>query len=538
VAVVLSSVVACATGKSGRGTIATPGGIDGATPSLYGTVEGVDSLSVLGDELLEAALTAEDQTEVMTALGEDPLEAQGVPPRSENRAAPRRTTRGDLVLGEVVGVTGYRSQLRVDVRAGGGFSAGLKTDRSGSVGFLRLSRPGWVRSVYVGHLNMRMGQRLILGRRLGMYASSATGPVSGGVTVTPSLSRWFGRTGGGVEIHMGRWTCHSVLVGALDVDERWRPRSLWISLVRSSRWVSTGVSVGEQIGCRIESAGSPKGRRPAVFSAHAAVRRDGVDGSGEVVWFSNGRAYFALRAARRGRPRYPRWSLLVFRAPYVSSTLNFMTDLDPGTRTVQGTRMDVSWKISRVHATVACLVGRIWSPSEKSVYRRVVVSARAGRRDAVSWECSLVRSIRSYDRHPADRLTRQSSLDKRENFRCRAAIEFRRGRLLSTKIRLDYMPPVGEVGDGTLLLVGMGVRTKRLDARLQIAAHSIPRGRSAFIARPGVGSFELFSAVYGKGSDVSIRVQLWVTERIALFGYHGSSPARRNRVYLGIRGRL
>jgi hypothetical protein len=110
--------------------------------------------------------------------------------------------------------------------------------------------------------------------------------------------------------------------------------------------------------------------------------------------------------------------------------------------------------------------------------------------------------------------------------------------MLSTRVRLDYMPRFKGLNGGTLLQLGMTFRSERLDARLQIAAHSMSPGRSAFIARPGAGSFELFSAVYGKGSDIAIRVQWWMTRRLAVFAYHGSAPARADRVYLGLRGRL
>jgi len=102
---------------------------------------------------------------------------------------------------------------------------------------------------------------------------------------------------------------------------------------------------------------------------------------------------------------------------------------------------------------------------------------------------------------------------------------------------LEYFPVKGRA-DGALLTLATTARSGRLELSGRMSAYHIPKGRVGFISRPGVGTFEFFSSVYGRGSDLSIRARAEVSRAIRLEVYFGTPWGKEARAYAALRLRL
>ena len=103
---------------------------------------------------------------------------------------------------------------------------------------------------------------------------------------------------------------------------------------------------------------------------------------------------------------------------------------------------------------------------------------------------------------------------------------------------VEYFPGRFRRTDGALLTVSSAATSGRAELAWRISAYDIPVGRVGFISRPGIGTFEFFSSVYGRGSDVSARARLAVSKVIRLEIYVGAPWGKHPRTYLGLRVRL
>jgi hypothetical protein len=224
--------------------------------------------------------------------------------------------------------------------------------------------------------------------------------------------------------------------------------------------------------------------------------------------------------------------VLVYRAPWMSS--DFASDIRDVAKEHQGTRIEGAAKISsRAALFASALVGRLWSHEKRVEYHRILAGVRNRGRADVAWEVSVYGTRRVETGYPAEAVSMGNASERTGDFRFRGKIGVDSGGALQCRARIDYLAPVAGKPGGTILLLGIGFKSARFDARVQAVGHSLPPGRAAYITRPGIGSFELFSGLYGTGSDLAVRLRCVLGYGVSAVLFNGSSTAG-TRAYLGI----
>jgi hypothetical protein len=484
-----------------------------------------DSLTVL--ENLAADGETETAAELLSELHSGPGEPVKPVPQ------PRHSRPPDLAW-KLTAVDGYRSDLKAVVDGCGVFSFGIRSCGSATVGYLRLLDLGPVRSVHIGHLNVRMGERLVLGRSLGMYPTTSLSAVTDGLAVSPSLSQWFGRTGIDVELRGGAFMAKAVVIGTSNRIDTVEPGALWITVCGHEGHVSGGVTYGEELAVTSESAGVDRPHAPGVLSLHAVYRGGKTACSGELSRYRGAPPFLAFRLSDRCRPL--RWKILCFRAPYFSSTTDPRLDLRAPERTNQGVRLDASVVFAGFEPAVSLIAGRLASPSERKSYRRLLLTVSGRSRRPVSWECSFYHVAETRYQYAADGLTSDVEKWRTRETRGRMVLTLNYDSVISHRLRLDYSTR-WDGARGVLVSAGSTLAARKLEARWQVSAYSIPQGSRAYVTRPGISSFEFFSAVYGGGSDVSVRLRWRLSQGLTIIVYHGAAWLKESRFYLGLEWR-
>ena len=520
VVLTLATGVACSGGVPFFGKRNTATGAEDSSSSGHVSAEPADSLKGAQDDFLEADL--------LDALDDETLAARANEAVMEGEPPPDPPTE-DLTC-EITAITGYRSDARARVHGWHGLSGGLRVGESGPTGYAGVGGRGVLRGIHVGRFTFRAGERLILGRGMGSYASSGSGAVREGFAVSPSLSRWFGRNGAALGLEWAGWRCQTVVLSS--GQGSWSQlQSIWGSAVKQMEWGTVGMTAGEPLGdMRAENAG-PAVTRPRVFSWHGSFRGDGFSGSCEVARLTRGQVFFAARMTQRGRPKRCRWTALLFRAPY--SSPNGVSGLEPSTKADQGVRLDFSSGLAGVRASVVLIAGRTWSSSRLRIYRRLSVGVEHRGRGPVWWEASAQARSDVQDTYTAAVVVREISSELWRELRLRAAVGVSDGKALNASARIEYLPRIDEIGSGVLLSLATELVTGRIEARVQLSAHSLPRGRRGFASRPGIGPFEFLAPLYGDGSDLSMRLRARVWGAAKLVVFYGSPWLGAERLYLG-----
>jgi hypothetical protein len=485
---------------------------------------GVDSsstdISEYPDSILalESTLTPADIPEEAIAEMSHAESEQGPVARKNGRGRPRIST-------DILAVRGPRTDIGGRFRLGSLLSAGCRSDGRSTFGFLQL-RPWWlIRNVVAGNMTLRMGERLVLGRGFIDYSMLTSPGVTGGVTAAPSLSRWFGRPGLAVELGTERWMAQAVLIG--ETTPRFEPAMLWLST--GCRLASTrfGVTVGTP------SGQLPRDRAATVVSVHASHRGDGLELSAESAVWSRAHTYFAVRVSQRDSQR---WSMRVYRAARFSADTNPATDPVPNGDVLHGAIADTGMHYRGVAFRITASLGSRDSASERRKFRRATVSAKRNR-GTVRWEASIAVLGDTRTGSPGDLgETVQTTTDREIRFRGKAIVA--PGPHLSHAVVVDYRPRRRWCADGLSIIVTARANLGRLQASGQVAAYSLGQGQGVFIARPGIGNFEGVSSIYGRGSDVALRLRLRLTRGLSLLGYYGEPWLKEHRTYLGVQFRF
>jgi hypothetical protein len=188
---------------------------------------------------------------------------------------------------------------------------------------------------------------------------------------------------------------------------------------------------------------------------------------------------------------------------------------------------------SRISAFGTAIVGRKRSDDERIAYRRVKAGIRSRGRGAVSWEASFSGKFRDETGYATAPVTMRNARERESDLQFRGRFDARNGRGVRCRARLDYLFAGSGNPAGAALLLGIGLSSRRVDASVQAVGHSLPPGRAAYVTRPGVGSFELFSGLYGTGSDLSMRVRFALGGGVSIVVYNGSNGSA-TRVYLSL----
>jgi hypothetical protein len=477
-----------------------------------------DSLLVVEDALAGSETPVEDIAELPTPAAETNTRTSGN--RGRPGPKPRRIT------ADVTTIVGTRREVKGTVGSTNTLSVGFRSNGMSTLAYLRLG-PWWVvRSAVVGNMTLRMGERLVLGRGFTSYPLLTTGGVREGIRAAPSLSRWSGRSGVAVTVGADSWDAHAILLGTSQAFPRLHPTMLWVSARSRFRVEQIGLSIGRRIARTVNDA-TPH-PKTTVMSLHASHRTRGLEGSGEYVRWFPGESYFALRLLRRGALR---WSIRYYRAPLFPSSANPAIEPTPSGMVLQGVTVDTSRPYGSTKARLVISLGSRRSAIEKQRFTRTVLSV-SGKSRGFDWEGSLL-TLEEIETHfPTDVIVHTSSVNTAHKIRLRARAGIASGGLSHT-VTLDYRPGRRWNSEGFSLTVGTGVNVGRLEARWQATAYSLASGQSRLITRPGVGTFEWISTVYGTGSDVSVRVRLRLWHDLFLLGFYGLPWLKEGRAYVG-----
>ncbi|MCK5406342.1 MAG: hypothetical protein KAJ37_02755, partial [Candidatus Krumholzibacteria bacterium] len=173
------------------------------------------------------------------------------------------------------------------------------------------------------------------------------------------------------------------------------------------------------------------------------------------------------------------------------------------------------------------------SATERRRRRRATVSARRNR-GAARWEATVA-LLGDTRVGPPGLLGEVAQTASNREIRFRGKVTLAAGPRLSHTVVVDYRPRQRWRADGLTIIVTARADLGRLRASGQVAAYSLAKGQGVFISRPGVGSFEGFSSIYGRGSDVALRFRLRLKEGLSLVGYYGEPWLKEHRTYLGVR---
>ena len=443
-----------------------------------------------------------------------------LPEVSHSRRA-GRLTRADLLF-----LGGARDEFRGSVRLGSHIEVGARVGEESQTGYVVVSRLGVLKSLAIGNLRLRIGERLLLGRGLIGYSLSTTGPVREGAVVAPSLSRWSGRPGVAADVGVGQWAARFVLFGEHSDDME--ARMFLVSVGRRSESLTAGATVGiplhERVGERVG------GRRASVGSAYLLLRKKRFEISGEVAGWSTLAPFVALRVAARGRDG---WALRCYRAPMFAATDPPLSGGEPLERWQQGVTMSARYPIGQLRFRWTVYLVSRFSPDDYRRYRRAQASV-AGKIVRGEWEAGVIAIDDAMVSYVASPLSERRSTLKRQ-MRFRLKVRVHGGRSLSQSIQLDYRPGSHWGNDGLGASVGLRATLGRLQAECKATAYRMADGQSMLLSRPGVGYFEWFSTAWGHGSDISVRLLGAVTENLSLLAYYGQPWLREQRIYIGVR---
>ncbi|MFQ5511025.1 MAG: hypothetical protein ACE5EO_04185 [Candidatus Krumholzibacteriia bacterium] len=509
-------LASCAAGRNRSTGVSRPGP---AHPAVVGPATGSeDSLAVVDEALAEL--------EESDALESAPPAIPAAATRRDGGTGRIRAGRTGRPVAEWQVIGGWRSQHEARVQLPAGVSVGFKSRKYSTVGFLNYRGRGFIESFHAGNLAVHMGERLLLGRRGGRFPPATWGPVGGGVRVSPSLSTWFGQNGIVVGTQWHGWRSRGILVGNDDAPLS----SLWVTLGRSGREQHVGVALGR----RLRGDGLPPGiSQPGAVALYGSVRRRVLAASGEVVRLANGDLFAAVRVTRF---REGKWTLLVYRAPTFSSTVQPAVDFLPTESIRRGARLDARSRLGAGTVLISVRVGNVGTPERSRRFRRAVVELAGKRGRLLSWKSGADWTMQRRLARTGDVFPLPSER-RRLSGRVRGALRLRDGSTVHD-LRVEYVPPVAGRGAGLVLAVAGSAELGRLSAAWRITAYSLPPGQLSFLTRPGAGPFEVFSTVAGKGSDVATRLRLRIAPGLRLFLYYGVPNLKEQRTYLGMHLRV
>lgn len=426
------------------------------------------------------------------------------------------------LTGSAVATYGPRTELSAVLDLGENLSVGFRVRDSDPLGFAVVTPPRWIRRVVVGNMVLRMGERIVLGRGFVDYPFHTTRGRAEGVVVSPSLSRWSGRPGLAIDLGGERLAIQSVFVSETPTRLEPSPGALWLSV--ASR--AAGVECSAALGRRVD--GNAVAEAPLVTSLCARYPGDGFVASAEWATVSR-RRYFAVTLSSRGAFA---WFARVYRVPAFPATAMPSSDLSSNGNVQQGASIVSSARLLRTKTRFAILLGSRITGTERRMFRRLMLTA-GGRTGIVSWEGSVTAVGTDRISLPKTPDVQAVVADGDRALRGRVKLQIASGPHVSYSLAIDHRIGAGWRGDGLVLIVAGRAHWKRFETRWQTAAYSLGPGQGALITRPGVGSFESFSSVYGGGSDNAIRIRVRLSPDLLLTAYLGEPWQKQQRLYVG-----
>jgi hypothetical protein len=133
----------------------------------------------------------------------------------------------------------------------------------------------------------------------------------------------------------------------------------------------------------------------------------------------------------------------------------------------------------------------------------------------------------------SDVLSPEAGLDSRVEERVGLQWDFETGTRLAHRLRAEVR--FAQPGESLGIIVSSGGRLscRRGELSYRFTNYRLAPSMCGFVSRPGIGPFEHMSFVYGCGSDVSLRVRLWLFSSIEILAYYGQPWGKPARCYAG-----
>jgi hypothetical protein len=472
-----------------------------------------DSLAAVA----EAAADASDDlvmNDVVTAAQDS---TRRVPPR-----ATATTDRAPHALrGEIVTVTGVRTETRATLGIGRSISTGFRRVDAASLGYVETGGRGFFGGLVAGNVTLRMGERLVLGRDFMGYTALGSGGGARGMSVSPSLSRWFSRPGVALGFAAGRWLAQAALVGRAGDPRHLRPTTAWASLAYHNAAATLGVAAGTSLNP------DPVADRLRVVSFHGSFRGEMLQCSGEVAMWFPWEPYFAIRISSPGSST---WAARYLRAPSFSTSKSAV-DWRPNGTIEEGVAWDGGTRLGPGRWRASIFLGAHHSLHERRRVRRAILGV-SDKHHGMTWEGSIASLDHARERAASIiEASTESSRDHEIRFHARITGSSR-GEFSHT-LTLDYRPRRRWHSEGLALAVATEITRGRFEAAWQGTAYTMAVGQGRLVTRPGVGGFEWASWVYGQGFDVALRVRVRLARNLTVTGYCGQPWLKEYRAYVG-----
>jgi hypothetical protein len=435
---------------------------------------------------------------------------------------------------------GYRSDQKFLVTHPKWLSMGFRSSERGNVSFVRLIPPGSLETLVIGNLRAVFGEGLLLGRRDPHMTPLCATHREGNLRFSSSLSCWERTTGVGSGVRTGNVRFGALVWEREEATAAPRQRELWLgaSLARNGWWA--GVVTGHylhpshppampRVPLRALAV-SFRVRQESAKTASTPHRRTGI--SGEVAAWDD-EVFYVFAAGLRGQGTG--W-IRVFRQPAAEGFGGSANGLSRVSRILQGGVLRWRGRAGRAKIELSLYDGSTSGSAKFSRYRRgtIYVGERLRRIHSHAWGISASLIERRKQSFASDELETEPRSDKWVEERLGLQWDFAAGMNLSHRLRAELR--FAEPGGGTGVVISSGGRFSSPWGEIvyRFTNYRLVATMCGFVSRPGVGPFEHMSFVYGGGSDVSLRVKLWICSWFEILAYYGRPWEKPGRMYIGL----
>jgi hypothetical protein len=533
----------------------------GASESLHATAgtEREDSLETIrrvlheerlldhGDPVIEEHFSPANENAAMQAQ-KDPGTPPSQTPKDRRAGRTPRGGKSGLVcsIEEILHyirftcLFGRRSDHKILFTHPKWLSMGFRSSENGSVSFIRATALGSVETLAIGNLRVTFGEGLLLGRRDPHLTPLCAARRKGDMRISSSLSCWEHTSGVGSSVRAGNVQFGTLIWEREKANDARRQKELWLAAsLRGDGWWAGAVA-----GRSLHTADSPAiqsipSRALAVSlciqQEHAKTvssprRRAAV--SGEVAAW-DGEVFYVCAMGLRGRGTG--W-IRVFRQPAAGGYGGSANGLSRVDRILQGSTLRWSGRFGSAKFELSLYDGSIMGSSRSSRYRRgtVCIGERQGRARPHGWAISASLIERRKQSFVSDELEPEARRDKWVEERVGLQWDFAAGMNLSHRLRVElrFAEPGGRAG----MVISSGGRFSSQwgEIMYRFTNYRLDASMCGVVSRPGVGPFEHMSFVYGCGSDVSLRMRLWLCSWFEILAYCGRPWEKPARVYFGL----
>ena len=312
-----------------------------------------------------------------------------------------------------------------------------------------------------------------------------------------------------------------------------------MSLTHGRWW--WGVAAGFPVATRSdhESEDRPP---PRAFSV-AVIKELANDPGGAK---SSGRAGLSVEVARlgqdvffviggSGRARHRgRWYARFFKQPAPRGYGSSANGLLWVSKTVAGGTCRLAGRIKGLKTTLHIYDGLVRSRTERTHYRRISGSFEWRPRRSEH----RLKSVLSYYEKRQARASLSLLIPESRDFawtegRFGLQWDYKPNSFIDHRLRTDCRFDDSFHLVGLLLSVSARLRFRSGEAEWRVTNYSLESGRSGYVSRPGIGTFEYLSVVYKDGSDISLRVKIRLRPALELIGFYGRPWGKDPRFYVG-----